>query len=95
LVRALVASGYQLYAINPLSASRYRERHVTSRAKSDAGDAKMLADLVRTDRHNHRALAGDTELAEAAKVLARAHQDLVWSRQRFINRLRNTRPWSP
>jgi hypothetical protein len=29
LVGALVAAGYQLYAINPLAASRYRERHVT------------------------------------------------------------------
>ena len=90
LVGALVAAGYQVYAINPLSASRYRERHVTSRAKSDPGDAKVLADLVRTDRHNHRPVAGDSELAEAVKVLARAHQDLVWSRRRFLNRLRNT-----
>lgn len=90
LVGALVAAGYRVYAINPLSASRYRERHVTSRAKSDPGDAKVLADLVRTDRHNHRQVAGDTELAEAVKVLARGHQDLVWSRQRFQNRLRNT-----
>lgn len=90
LVGALVAAGYQVYAVNPLSASRYRERHVTSRAKSDPGDAKVLADLVRTDRHNHRPVAGDSELSEALKVLARAHQDLVWSRQRFQNRLRNT-----
>jgi transposase len=53
-VTALVAAGYQVYAINPLAASRYRDRHNVSGAKSDAGDAKMLADLVRTDRHNHR-----------------------------------------
>ena len=53
-VTALVAAGYQLYAINPLAASRYRDRHNVGGAKSDAGDAKMLADLVRTDRHNHR-----------------------------------------
>ncbi|HEY8813627.1 MAG TPA: IS110 family transposase [Candidatus Dormibacteraeota bacterium] len=90
LVGALLAAGYQVYAINPLSASRYRDRHVTSRAKSDPGDAKVLADLVRTDRHNHRQVAGDSELAEAVKVLARAHQDLIWSRQRFVNRLRST-----
>jgi transposase len=90
LVGSLLAAGYQVYAINPLSASRYRERHVTSRAKSDPGDAKMLANLVRTDRDNHRQVAGDSELAEAVKVLARSHQDLIWSRQRFVNRLRNT-----
>jgi len=90
LVGALLAAGYQIYAINPLAASRYRERHVTSRAKSDRGDAKVLADLVRTDRHNHRPVAGDSGLADAVQVLARAHQNLIWSRQRLVNQLRNS-----
>jgi transposase len=89
LVQALLATGYQVYAVNPLAVSRYRDRHVTSGAKSDASDAKLLADLVRTDRHNHRPIAGDSELAEAVKILARSHQNLVWSRQRQINQLRN------
>src|SRR5215475_3201601 len=61
----------------------------TSGAKSDRGDAKVLADLVRTDRHNHRQVAGDSELAEAVRVLARAHQSAVWSRQRQVNALRS------
>ena len=89
LVAALAAAGYQVVAVNPLAASRYRERHGTSGAKSDRGDAKMLADLVRTDRHNHRPLAGDSELAEAVRVLARAHQSAIWSRQRQLNSLRS------
>jgi transposase len=89
LVQALVAARYQIYAINPLAVTRYRDRHTVSRAKSDPGDAKVLADLVRTDRHNHRPVAGDSELADAVKVLARAHQNLVWSRQRQVNQLRN------
>jgi transposase len=89
LVQALLAAGYQIYAINPLAASRYRERHTTSGAKSDPADAKLLADLVRTDRHNHRQLAGDSELVEAVKVLARTHQNLTWSRQRQLNQLRS------
>jgi transposase len=88
-VGALVAAGYQVYAINPLAVSRYRDRHQTSGAKSDAADAKVLADLVRTDRHNHRPVAGDSELAEAVKVLARTHQSLVWTRQRQLNQLRS------
>lgn len=90
LVGALVSAGYRVFAINPLAASRYRDRHHTSRAKSDRGDAKVLADLVRTDRHNHREVAGDSELAEAVKILARAHQTLVWTRQRQVNQLRST-----
>jgi len=89
LVHGLVASGYQVYGINPFAVSRYRDRHATSGAKSDRGDAKILADLVRTDRHNHRPLAGDSDLAEAVKVLARAQQNLLWARQRHVNQLRS------
>ncbi|HEY7283780.1 MAG TPA: IS110 family transposase, partial [Actinomycetota bacterium] len=89
LVRALLAAGYAVHAVNPLSVDRDRDRHRTSGAKSDPGDAKVLADLVRTDRHLHREVAGDSELAEAVKVLARAHQSLIWSRQRQLNQLRN------
>ncbi len=59
-VGALVAAGYLVYAINPRAVSRYRDRHSLGGAKSDRGDAKVLADLVRTDRHNHRPVAGDS-----------------------------------
>ena len=41
-VQALVAAGYQVYAINPLSVSRYRDRHNVAGTKSDSGDAKVL-----------------------------------------------------
>jgi transposase len=85
----LLAAGYQVYAVNPLVVGRYRGRHQVSRAKSDRGDAKVLADLVRTDRHNHRRVAGDSALVEAVKVLARAHQSLIWARQRHVNALRS------
>jgi hypothetical protein len=50
----------------------------------------VLAELARTDGHNHRPIAGDSDLAEAVKVLARAHQNLIWSRQRQLNQLRST-----
>lgn len=89
-VQALTAAGYRVYAINPLAVSRYRDRHNVAGAKSDAGDAKVLADLVRTDRHNHRPIAGDTADAVGVKVLARAHQNLVWARTRHTNQLRNS-----
>jgi transposase len=88
-VGALTAAGYQVYAINPLAVAHYRDRHHVSGAKSDASDAKLLADLVRTDRHNHRPIAGDSPDAEAIKVLARAHQNLIWTRTRHTNALRS------
>jgi transposase len=89
-VGALVAAGYTVLAVNPMSVARYRDRHSTSGAKSDPGDAKVLADLARTDAHNHRPVAGDSDAAEALKVLARAHQNLIWTRQRQVNQLRST-----
>ena len=88
-VEALAAAGYEVVAVNPVAVARYRDRHHVSGAKSDAGDAKLLADLVRTDRHNHRPIAGDTPSVEAIKVLARAHQNLIWSRNRNTNALRS------
>jgi hypothetical protein len=88
-VTALVAAGYQVYAINPLAASRYRDRHNVGGAKSDAGDAKMLADLVRTDRHNHRQIAGDSPEVAGIQVVARGHQNLIWTRDRQTNVLRS------
>ena len=86
-VNVLTAAGYQVFAINPLAAACYRDRHHVSGAKSDASDAKLLADLVRTDRHNHRRIAGDSGQAEAIKVLA-GHQNLIWARTRHTNGLR-------
>jgi transposase len=89
-VTALVAAGYQVFAVNPMSTSRYRDRHSTSGAKSDPGDAKVLADMVRTDRHNHRTVSADSETVQAVKILARAHQTMVWSRGLQTNQLRST-----
>src|SRR5450759_4973527 len=86
---ALVAAGYVVYAVNPLQASRYRERHGVSGAKSDTGDAHMLTDMVRTDSHQLRAVAGDSADAGAVKVVARTHKTLIWERTRQVQRLRH------
>jgi hypothetical protein len=88
-VAALVAAGYRVFAINPMQVARYRERHTTSGAKSDAGDAHALADMVRTDAHQLREVAGDSALAEGIKVVARTHQTMIWDRQRHVLRLRS------
>ena len=88
-VQALLASGYQVYAINPMQVARYRERHSTSGAKSDAADAHLLAEIVRLDRAHHRRVAGDSEIAEHVKIATRAHQTMIWSRVRQVNALRS------
>ena len=89
-VGSLVAAGYEVFAVNPLSVARYRERHSTSGAKSDAADAHLLAEMVRLDRAHHRPVAEDTDLGEAIKLTARTHQSLIWDRSRHVARLRST-----
>jgi hypothetical protein len=87
-VAALVAAGYEVFAINPMQVARYRQRHSTSGAKSDAADAHLLAEIVRLDREHHRPIAGDSPAAEAIKLVARAHQTMIWDRSRAVLRLR-------
>jgi transposase len=88
-VAALVAAGYEVFAINPMSVARYRQRHSTSGAKSDAGDAHLLAEIVRVDRAHHRPIATDSTDGQAMKLVARSHQSLIWDRARHVLRLRS------
>ncbi len=88
-VAAMVSAGFAVFAINPKAVDRYRDRHRLAGGKSDAADARVLADLVRTDRHLHRPVAADSDSAEALKVLPRAHKDLIWRRQDEVNYLRS------
>lgn len=89
-VLALTAAGYQVFGVNPLQASRFRERRSVSGAKSDATDAHSLADMVRTDHHQLRPVAGDTDRVQAVKVITRAHKTLIWERTRHTLRLRQS-----
>ena len=60
-----------------------------SGAKSDPGDAHVLADMVRTDSHQLRPVAGDSAQAAAVKVVTRTHKTLIWERTRHVQRLRH------
>jgi hypothetical protein len=82
-VAALVAAGYRVFPVNPRQVARFRERHSNAGGKSDVQDAHALADLVRTDGHQLRAMAGDSPASRAVQVPARAHQSLVWERVRY------------
>jgi transposase len=88
-VRALVTAGYTVLAVNPLQAARFRDRLGVSGAKSDPGDAHVLADMVRTHSHELRPVAGDSAHAEAVKVVTRTHKTLIWERTRHTQRLRH------
>jgi hypothetical protein len=88
-VSALVAAGYQVFALNPVQVARYRERHGASGAKSDRGDAHVLAEIVRLDRPHHRPIAGNSADVEGLKLVARSHQAFIWDRTRHLLRLRS------
>jgi hypothetical protein len=88
-VVAWLAAGHTVYAINPRAVARYRERHHQAGGKSDPGDAAVLANILRTDRHEHRAMPQISEAALAVRALARQHQDAIWARQLTVNRLRS------
>jgi len=88
-VMALLAAGYRVYPVNPQQSARFRARHAVSGAKSDAGDAHVLADMVRTDSHQLREAAGDSAEAAGIKVLARTHKTMIWERTREVQRLRH------
>jgi transposase len=89
LVAVLRTGRRKVFAINPMAAARYRDRHSVSRKKSDPGDALVLANILRTDMHAHRPLPDDSDLAKAVAVLARAQQDATWNRQQIANQLRS------
>jgi transposase len=88
-VQALTAAGYQVYGLNPKQVARFKERYNLSGKKDDAADAHALADMVRAERHQLRAVAADTAAGQAIKVVARAHQTLIWERTRHTLRLRS------
>jgi hypothetical protein len=88
-VMALIAAGYRVFPVNPQQSARFRARHSVSGAKSDAGDAHVLADMVRTDSHQLREAAGDSPEAAGVKVLARTHKTMIWERTREVQRLRH------
>ncbi|MEU3934474.1 IS110 family transposase [Streptomyces sp. NPDC029044] len=89
LVTILRTGKRKVFAINPMAAARYRDRHSVSRKKSDPGDALVLANILRTDMHAHRPLPQDSDPARALAVLARAQQDATWNRQQISNQLRS------
>lgn len=89
LVAVLRTGKRRVFAINPMAAARYRDRHSVSRKKSDSGDALVLANILRTDMHAHRPLPNDSDLGRAIAVLARAQQDSLWNRQQLANQLRS------
>ena len=88
-VKALAAAGYRAIPANPRQAARHKETISNSGKKDDFFGAAALADMGRTRRHQMRELAAGSDVAEAVKIAARAHQKLVWERTGHLLRMRS------
>jgi transposase len=90
IVDALVEAGHEVFPIHPNAVKASRPRYRSHGAKSDASDAYLLADLLRTDGHRWRALAQQSDAIRALRVLVRSRDDLVDARVAASNQLTST-----
>ena len=90
IVDALVEAGHQVFAIHPNAVKASRPRYRSHGGKSDASDAFLLADLLRTDGHRWAALSPQSDSIRALRALVRARDDLVTTRVALGNQLHST-----
>jgi transposase len=88
LVEALLDGGLRVVVITPRQVKGLRSRYSGSGAKSDAGDAYLLADVLRTDGHRLTALTQDSDATQVLRALSRTRKQLVESRVGLVNQLR-------
>ena len=88
LVEALLAAGLRVVVITPRQVKGLRSRYTGSGAKSDAGDAYLLADVLRTDGHRLTALSQDSDATRVLRQLGRTRKQLVEARVGMLNQLR-------
>ena len=89
LVDALLDAGITVVAIHPNIVKAARSRYHGA-GKSDAGDAYIIADLLRTDGHRFRPLIPHAEEIKSLRMLVRLRKDLVRTRVGVANQLRST-----
>lgn len=87
LVEALLDAGLRVVVITPRQVKGLRSRYTGSGAKSDASDAYLLADVLRTDGHRLAALTQDSEATQVLRSLSRTRKQLVESRVALVNQL--------
>lgn len=88
LVEAMLVAEFEVYVIAPRMLRALRQRYSATGAKSDPGDAFVLADVVRTDRHRLRPMRSDTPETKALRAITRTRKDLVEVRVGLVNQLR-------
>lgn len=89
VVDTLVETGFTVVPIHPNAVKATRPRYRSHGAKSDASDAYLLADLLRTDGHRFKPLAPQSDEIRALRALVRGRDDLVATRVQLANQLRS------
>jgi len=89
LVDALVEAGFEVVPVHPNAVKATRPRYRSHGGKSDASDAYLLADLLRTDGHRFKPLAHQSDEIRALRALVRGRDDLVATRVQLANQLRS------
>ena len=89
LVDTLLEANYVVVPIHPNVLKASRPRYTSAGAKSDALDAYILADLLRTDGHRFRPLVAPSDATRALRAIVRMRDDLVATRVQLANQLRS------
>lgn len=89
VVDALLEAGLQVVPIHPNVVKATRPRYRSHGGKSDASDAYLLADLLRTDGHRFKPLTPECDEIRALHTLVRGRDDLVATRVQLANQLRS------
>jgi len=89
VVDTLVAAGHPVVPVHPNVVKACRPRYRAVGAKHDAGDAYLLADVLRTDGHRFRPLTPQSDAIKALRALVRTRDDLVAERVALANQLRS------
>lgn len=89
LVDTLLEVGFVVLPIHPNALKASRPRYSAAGAKSDPGDAYILADLGRTDGHRFRPLRSASDATRALRAAVRTRDDLVATRIALTNQLRS------
>jgi len=90
IVDALVEAGHEVFPLHPNAVKASRPRYRSHGAKSDASDAYLLADLLRTGAHRWRALLPQSDAVRALRALVRSRDDLLAARVAAANQLAST-----
>ena len=89
VVDTLLEAGLQVVPIHPNVVKATRPRYRSHGGKSDACDAYLLADLLRTDGHRFKPLAPECDEIRSLRALVRGRDDLVATRVQMANQLRS------